>query len=101
MSYALKKCARLDCQNEAAQKYCSRACAPFAFMECEKPRGKSGGRGVRRFITHLGRTQTLQEWADELGLHKQSLWKRLRTIGVDRALQKRDLRASRVSRGKA
>ncbi len=97
MSYTLKKCAREGCQNESTQKYCSRACAPFAYLEGEKTpaQAKRGGRGQARVLTHLGKTMTVTEWARELGIHKMTLFKRLRVMGPERALTAKDLRAVR------
>lgn len=40
----------------------------------------------RRFITHNGRTQSLSEWARELGIHPSSLCDRLKRSPVEVAL---------------
>ena len=41
---------------------------------------------VRRTITHDGLSLTAQEWADRLGIHSSTLYQRIKSWGVERAL---------------
>lgn len=43
----------------------------------------TNNRTVSRFLTHNGKTQTLQAWAEELGIHQSTLSGRINTNGWD------------------
>lgn len=49
---------------------------------------QSNNRRVSALFAYQGRTQTLQQWADEYGLAKQCLWDRLNTLNwpIEKAL---------------
>lgn len=40
-----------------------------------------------KFITYKGKTQTLKEWSDELGIKYMTLWYRLKRWSVERAFE--------------
>ena len=49
---------------------------------------QSRNRRTNVFLTYQGKTQTLFEWADEVGIRPRTLWRRIRQSGwsVERAL---------------
>ena len=55
-------------------------------------------RRVNVRLTHNGKTQTLSQWARELGLRADTLFKRLKRLPVDQALTSENLTEKKASK---
>jgi len=45
------------------------------------PKQQSNNKTNNKLITFQGKTQTLQEWSDEIGINKTTLWRRIYKYG--------------------
>ena len=63
---------------------------PYAPWNCwwENPKQQANNKRNNRRITHAGRTQTLQQWADETGINADSIYARLDVLHwtIERAI---------------
>jgi hypothetical protein len=61
---------------------------------------QANNRRTNRFITHEGRTQTLAQWAEELGIKMHTLYRRIaiKKVPIERALTANVATAAETSR---
>lgn len=55
---------------------------------CRWATAKTQNRHAIHYVTYQGRTQSVQEWADEMGLKQTTLSARLKKLSVEEALTK-------------